>query len=155
VPCRGRRRKCFGSSRGWCGMPMARVFGSKTGRCLAGRAQSRTQARGRTSCSPCLMAGTWPSRVVGCSRTASSQLTLVWMATSYRSRPTGRIQSSRWRHRFACRNPGRIGVPNRKTWRRSVLYVCAVSFRAVSCSVCQTRGIPQKRGMYESLLAWL
>jgi hypothetical protein len=40
----------------------------------------------------------------------------VLRVMSCRSRPGGRTRSSRWRRRFACRNPGRTDVSSRKTW---------------------------------------
>ena len=115
---RGPRTSCSASSRGWCVMPTARGFGSGStpSGCSAGRDQSRTRGTGRTWCSLLLLAWTESSRVEGCSTPESSRWSWVLKVMSCRSRPGGRTRSSRWRRRFACRNPGRTDVSSRKTW---------------------------------------
>jgi hypothetical protein len=119
----GRRQvpqtSCSSSSRGWCVMPMARGFGSESipSGSLAGRDRSRTRVTGRTCwCSSSWLAWTGSSRGEGCPMPESSRWSWVLMVMSSRNRPGGRTRSSRWRRRFACRNPGRTDVPSRKTW---------------------------------------
>jgi hypothetical protein len=46
----------------------------------------------------------------------SSRRSWALMVMSSRNRPAGRIRSSRWHHRSACRSRGRTGVSSRKTW---------------------------------------
>jgi hypothetical protein len=118
-PRRVPRTSCSASSTGWCAMPMVRASGSGSspGGCLGGRGQSRTPETGRTWCSLSLLsAWTGSSRAAGCSVPESSRQSWVWMVMSCHSRPGGRIRSSRWRRRFACRSRGRTDVPSRKTW---------------------------------------
>lgn len=114
---RALQTSCSASSRGWCGRPTARVSGFLSSPCvgLAGQEQSRRLETGRTWCL-LLSAWTRSSRREGCSMPESSRQSLVLMTASSRSRPTGRTRSSRWRHRFACRNLGRTGASSRKTW---------------------------------------
>jgi hypothetical protein len=120
VPRRVPQTSCSASSRGWCVMLTARASGSGSSPCgsLAGRGRSRMPGTGRTWCSPLLSAWTGSSRAGGCSMPESSRQSWVLMVMSCHSRPGGTIRSSRWRRRFACRNPGRTDVPSRKTWWR-------------------------------------
>jgi hypothetical protein len=115
VPHRVPPTSCSALSRGWCEMPRARASGLSPCECLAGRDRSRMPETGRTWCCSLLSAWTGSSRVEGRSMPESSQQSWVLTARSSRNRPGGRIRSSRWRRRFACRNPGKTDVPSRKT----------------------------------------
>ena len=119
APGRDPQTRCSASSRGWCARPTARGRGCRprASGCLAGRDRSHRPGRGRTWCSLMLSAWRGSSRAEGCSATASSRRSWESRARSCRSRPGGTTRSSRWRPRFACRNPGRTGVSSRKTWR--------------------------------------
>jgi hypothetical protein len=117
VPHRVLPMSCSASSRGWCVMPRVRACGSGLSPCvyLAGQDRSRMPETGRTWCCSLLSAWTGSSQVEGRSMPESSRQSWVLMARSSRNRPGGRIRSSRWRRRFACRNPGKTDVPSRKT----------------------------------------
>lgn len=119
VPRRGPWTRCSAWSRGWSARQTARGCGCspRASGCLAGRDRSRRPGRGRTWCLLMLSAWRGSSRAEGCSATGSSRRSWESTARSCRSRPGGRTRSSRWRPRFACRNPGRTGVSSRKTWR--------------------------------------
>jgi hypothetical protein len=119
APGRDPQTRCSALSRGWCARQMARGCGCRprASGWLAGRDRSRRPGRGRTWCSLTLLAWRGSSRAEGCSAKASSRRSWESRARSCRSRPGGRTRSSRWRLRFACRNPGRTGVSSRKTWR--------------------------------------
>lgn len=111
---------CSASSRGWCARATARGCGgfvSNPCGCSAGRGQSRTRGTGKTLCSSLLsLARTRSSRAGGCSAPGSSRQSWVLMVTSSRNRPGGRIRSSRWHRRSACRSRGRTLVSSRETW---------------------------------------
>jgi len=111
------RTSCSASSRDWRGMPTARASGSESipCECSAGRGRSRTLGTGRTWWRSLLAAWTGSSRAGSCSMPESSRQSWALMAMSSRNPPGGRILSSRWRRRFACRNPGRTDAPSRKT----------------------------------------
>jgi len=120
-PRRVPQTSCSASSRGLCATLRARGSGSGSSPCgcLAGQARSRTPGTGRTWCWPLLLllsAWTGSSREEGCSMPESSRRSWALMVMSSRNRPAGRIRSSRWHHRSACRSRGRTGVSSRKTW---------------------------------------
>lgn len=109
-------RRYSASSRGWCAMQTARGCRSSPSACLIARGRSRTLGRSsRRGSSSLRDRRRGSSRAEVRSATGSSRPSSLLM-TSSRSRPAGRLQSSRWRRRSACRSRGRTGTSSRTTW---------------------------------------